>query len=323
MIMAKSSVNIGVITYNQENFIKETLDSVINQTYDVSKVIVVDDGSTDNTPKIIMEYALDYPFIEPVLSKKNKGIAHNMNRALKRAAGDYFSVIAGDDLMLPYKIEKQVEYLDRNQDVVTCVHEMDVFDSSTGNTLGKFSEIMSFEKIGGKSGVESIFNPSICNGASSVMYRAGKLPKNGFDTRLKYWNDFVFDVEVLVGGKIGFIDEVLGKYRIHSANVSRSEDIKKNGLEDALIAYSIIIAKYPELYFLVKKRRTATYVAKILECIKTGDIKRAKYLSKVLMMEGSFFKGLIMRISLNVLNENRVDKLLNSQKLLRFIMKFF
>ena len=71
--MSKSSVNVLIVTYNQETLIKDTLDSILNQSYDnISKIVVADDGSTDETPNIIKQYALDNPVIEPILGKKNK-----------------------------------------------------------------------------------------------------------------------------------------------------------------------------------------------------------------------------------------------------------
>ncbi len=191
--MSKSSVNVLIVTYNQETLVKDTLNSVLNQSYDnISKIVVADDGSTDETPNIIKQYALNNPLIEPILAKKNKGITYNMNRALKHANGDYISFIDGDDQMYPQKIEKQVNYLNKNPDLVGCAHDMDVFDSLKGKMLGKFSEVMSFKnKMEDKMRVESLFDPSTLLCPSSAMHRSEKLPINGFDNRLKYWSEFL------------------------------------------------------------------------------------------------------------------------------------
>ncbi|MGP8025019.1 MAG: glycosyltransferase family 2 protein [Methanobacterium sp.] len=322
--MNDPSVDVVIITYNQENFINDTINSVIKQSYEnIGKIIVSDDGSTDKTPSIIETYVSNNSLIEPVLAKNNKGIAYNINRALKRVDGDYISILGGDDLMLQQKIEKQVNYFNINPDVVACVHDMDVFDSFTGKSLGKFSEVMSFKKIKDKVGVESLFDPAICHCDSSVMYRAEKISEIGFDERLKFRNDFLFDVEVLMKGKLGFIDEILGRYRIHGDNVTLSDEVKKFGLEDSLIAYSIIIARYPELHSLVNKRRNATYMANILECVRNGNSDRAKNLSKVLMSEGSYIKGLGAYLLSSIFNKERVDKLYQNKRLLKFFVKHF
>jgi glycosyltransferase involved in cell wall biosynthesis len=322
--MAKPSVDILIFTYNQEKLVKDTIESVINQSYEnISKIIVADDGSTDKTQELINAYAIDNPLIEPVLGKENKGIAYNMNRALKRSNAYYVSFLDGDDIMFQHKIKKQVEYLTKNPDLVACAHDMDVFDVCKGKSLGNFSEVINFKKVERKITLESLFNPSLLLCPSSIMYKSEIIPNNGLDSRLKYWYDFLFIVEVLIKGDLGVMDEVLGSYKLHEGNATKSIDMNELGLENALLAYSIIIAKYPELYSLVKKRRNATYVSKIMECIKKGDVDRAKKLSRILISEGSFSKGIVSYFLSSILNEKRVDSLLNNKGLLNFVLKHF
>jgi glycosyltransferase involved in cell wall biosynthesis len=284
--MNEPSVNILIFTYNQESFVKETIESVINQSYgNITKIIIADDGSTDKTPQIINEYAINNPSIVPILAEKNRGIAYNMNRALSHVEGDYVSFLDGDDLMNIQKIQKQVNYLNANLDLVACAHDMNVFDLCKEEFKGKYSKIINFKEIESPIGVKSIFDPSLLICPSSIMYRSKIIPVEGLDTRLKYWYEFLFIVEVLMRGDMGFIDEVLGIYRLHDTNVTGSNDFRELGLENSLIVYSIILSRYPELYSQVKKRRCTTYLAKILECIRYGDNNKAKNLSRVLMSE--------------------------------------
>jgi glycosyltransferase involved in cell wall biosynthesis len=321
--MNNPSVDVVIITYNQENLIKETIESVINQTYDnLMKIIITDDGSTDKTPKIIEDYAENNPIIKPILAKKNKGIAHNINRALKYVSSDYVCIMGGDDLMHTQKIEKQVNYLNSKDDLVACGHDMDVFNTNTNQSMGKFSEIISFKKVNGELNIKSIFDPSLFICPSSFLYIREKLPKNGFDTRLKYLNDFLFTVELLMKGNIGYTDEILGTYRIHGNNVTSSDDAKKMAFEDALIAFSIIISKYPELMKLVKKRKEALYIDQILKSVGEGNSKRAKILSKVLIYECSYFKGIGAYLISFMLNKERVDYIYQNRTLLKFFLRF-
>jgi glycosyltransferase involved in cell wall biosynthesis len=322
--MDKFTVDIIVITYNQESLIKQTLDSIINQSYEnINQIIVTDDGSSDETPIIISEYADNNPLIKPILAKKNKGIAYNINRGLNEIEADYVSIIGGDDLMYRHKIEKQVNYLNLNSDSVICAHDMDVFNTNIGKSLGKFSETVSFKKIQGKANVESIFDPSIFLCPSSFLYRSKIIPENGFDTRLKYLNDFVFSVDLLMEGNLGFIDEVLGTYRIHGNNVTCSEEAKTMGFEDALLAFSIMLSRYPELYKLIKQRKVATYLDQILKSIKNGDSNKARLLSKVLISEGSNIKGASAYLLSFILNKEIIDKIYGNRKLLQLFLKFF
>ena len=86
--------------------------------------------------------------------------------------------------------------------------------------------------------------------------------------------------------------------------VSGNDKIHKMGLEEFLIAYSIITARYPELYSLVKKGKSSLYFAKVMRCIMGGNKKRARNLSKVLLSEGNYIKGTIAYILSFILNKN-------------------
>ena len=322
-IMNKPSVDIIVITYNQESLIKETIDSISNQSYDnIKQIIITDDGSTDRTPQIIKEYTFRNELIKPILAKKNKGIAHNLNRGLKNVNADFVAILGGDDLMHFQKIEKQVRYLNQNHDLVVCAHDMNVFNTNKGESLGKFNEIISFKKVKGEISINSIFDPAIYLCPSSFLIRTEKIPETGFDTRLKYLNDFLFSVDILMKGNLGYIDEVLGTYRIHGNNVTSSREAKMMGFEDAMIAFSIILSKYPELFSLVKKRKIATYMDQILKSVKDGNTERAKILSRVLISEGSYLKGISAFLLSNLLNKHRVDKIYENRRLLKFFLKF-
>lgn len=322
--MEKPSVHILIFTYNQESIVKDTLESVLNQSYsNITKIIIADDGSTDNTPNIINYYASNNPSIKPILAKKNKGIAYNMNRALNCADGEYVSFLDGDDIMRKQKIENQVNYLNANQDLAGCAHDMDVFDTCKGEFLGKYSETINFKKIEGRIDVKSIFDPALLICPSSIMYRIEKIPINGLDTRIKYWYEFLFIVEVLMNGDIGFIDKVLGEYRLHGNNVTSSEVFKQESLENSLIVYSIILSKYPELHSQVKKRKTVTYLAKILEFIRDGENEKAKNLSRVLMSDGSYFKGIAGYLASLIMNKERSTSLFENKKFLKFFLEHF
>jgi glycosyltransferase involved in cell wall biosynthesis len=82
-------VSVVIPTYNQKDFVHETIDSVLVQDYENIEIIITDDGSKDGTNGIIQEYAAKYPDkIFPVLSERNTGIAANLNRGLAKVSGD-------------------------------------------------------------------------------------------------------------------------------------------------------------------------------------------------------------------------------------------
>jgi teichuronic acid biosynthesis glycosyltransferase TuaG len=107
-------VSIITPTYNAEKFIKETLKSVQNQTYQNWEMILVDDASTDETVKIISDFAKNNSRIKLFKLEKNTGNGFARNIALDKAVGKYIAYLDADDLWFPNKLEKQVEFLKTN-----------------------------------------------------------------------------------------------------------------------------------------------------------------------------------------------------------------
>src|SRR4051794_37262234 len=102
-------VSLLVITYNQQDVVEETLASAVEQDYDRLEVIVADDASTDDTPRIISAWAERQPGrVVPVLGRDRRGVVGNSNRGLEAVGGEYVAFLDGDDLLLPGKISAQV-----------------------------------------------------------------------------------------------------------------------------------------------------------------------------------------------------------------------
>ena len=120
-------VSVIVHTYNHEKFIRQTLDSILNQEVNFQyEVIVGDDASPDSTPQIILEYQAKFPhIIKPLLHPKNLG-GYGKNNTLATLAvcqGQYIAAMDGDDYWTnPLKLQKQVDFLDNNPDFVACFH---------------------------------------------------------------------------------------------------------------------------------------------------------------------------------------------------------
>lgn len=119
--MPKLSVIMPV--YNREAFVREAIDSVLNQSFEDYELIIVDDGSTDNTINIINSYT--DPRIVLIRHKTNKGISAARNTGLKYARGDFIVNADSDDINLPTKFEEQIKFLEENQDydIVGCYYQ--------------------------------------------------------------------------------------------------------------------------------------------------------------------------------------------------------
>lgn len=109
----KELVSIIMPSYNTERYISESIKSVINQTYKNWELLIVDDCSTDSTDEIIKKFCYEKR-IKYFKNKKNSGAAVSRNKALKEAKGKWIAFLDSDDLWFPEKLEKQIEFMKRN-----------------------------------------------------------------------------------------------------------------------------------------------------------------------------------------------------------------
>lgn len=113
--MKKVSVIMSV--YNCEKFLKQAVDSILKQSYSDFELILIDDGSKDATAKMIESYASEDARIIPVYNQKNLGLTVNLNKAIRLSQGTYIARMDADDVALPQRFDKQIDYLDTHQDI--------------------------------------------------------------------------------------------------------------------------------------------------------------------------------------------------------------
>lgn len=253
-------VSVAIITFNQKQFLKECIDSVLAQDYENLEIVVADDASTDGTHELLYGYKARYPekFVIKI-SDKNQGITKNSNSAHFSCNGKYIAWMGGDDLMLPGKIKAQVDVMEQNKDIAISYHDLDVFDSDSGCTLHRFSE--SNKPREGGTAVLIKYGPF--NGACSTMVRRSACPPEGFDERLPIASDWLYWVQSTYGGgKISYINRIYGRYRRHESNVTCFKDGPRlKNMQDHLLTCSIIISEMPAFYEEVRKRMAEILVA--------------------------------------------------------------
>lgn len=240
MLKEYPKVSVMIITYNQQHFIRETLDSVVSQNYPNLEIVVADDCSKDATPQIIREYQQRYPnMIVPVLNPKNLGITGNCNAAFFACTGEYVAVMGGDDLFLPEKIVKQVELFEQDPEVVISYHPVEIFNSAD-NTVLYVTNQLAREDLGD---AYEIITKGGIPGASSVMVRRSACPEKGFDVRLPVVSDWLFYIEVALHGKVAKLDGLYGRYRKHGSGASeRTYEL----LSESLQTLEILMSEHPE-----------------------------------------------------------------------------
>ena len=127
-------VSVVVLTYNHEKYIKQALDSILMQKVNFDyEILIGDDASTDNTVKILEEYQNKYPnVIKLFLNKTNLGATQNAYNVLMNVKGRYLATCEGDDYWTDVnKLQIQVDYLEKNKDLVGCTHYFTVVDEES------------------------------------------------------------------------------------------------------------------------------------------------------------------------------------------------
>ncbi|WP_255993622.1 glycosyltransferase family 2 protein [Clostridium perfringens] len=221
----KPLVSVCIPMYNATAYIKETLDSLINQTYENIEVIIVDDGSTDNSVKIVE--SITDSRIKLYRNNKNMGLPYTRNKTLELAKGKYIALIDADDIAEYERIELQVEFMEKN-------FECGVL-SSYANPFGNISLLrkirikMLFNKNLSDKEIKSklLFSNVICN--PSAMIRKCVLDDNNIKYRKEYTNsqDYGLWIDLINKTKFCVLRKKLVNYRFGHENISKNTSNKK------------------------------------------------------------------------------------------------
>ncbi len=197
----KKKIDIILPNFNSSNYIKETLKSVVNQTYTNWNLIIVDDCSDKKTVNILNKYS-KYKKFKIYWLKKNRGAGYCRNYAIKKSKSPYVAFLDSDDIWRKNKLEKQVNFMRKNNFSFTYTN-YEVIGNKSKNiiTPKKFD----FNKF--------IHNTSICT--SSMMIKREILKGVKF-TDTKICEDYYFKCKILKNFNAYCLDEFLTKYRIRS-----------------------------------------------------------------------------------------------------------
>ena len=207
-------VTVCVVTYNQEKYIRECLESVLNQEADFNyEVIVGDDGSDDNTRSIICELLEKYPRkLKAVFHDKNVGPTKNYFSVHNLARGEYVAHLDGDDYALPNKLKALVSHLDKHEDCAIVWHRIKILDEN-----GRFALGMPLTPVIETYGKSKLYisDLALYYGLTGVhsgsMYRASEKVYSETDGEAL---DYYMTLSFLLSGKCAmYINEPYGVYR--------------------------------------------------------------------------------------------------------------
>lgn len=195
-------VSIIMPSFNTGKYITETIESVLAQSYKNWELIIVDDCSSDNTDEILSTYLSD-DRIHYLKNEKNSGAAFSRNAALREAKGRWIAFLDSDDLWMPEKLEKQIDFMDRNgySFSYTNYEEINVDGNRTGVKVTGPKKIT-------KTGMYNYCWP----GCLTVMYDRSMVGLIQIED-IKKNNDYAMWLKVCTKADCYLLDEYLGKYR--------------------------------------------------------------------------------------------------------------
>ncbi|WP_029905233.1 glycosyltransferase [Prevotella sp. 10(H)] len=239
--MPKVSVLMPV--YNAGKYLSRAIDSIIHQTFKDWELILINDGSTDDSEEIITRY--EEARIYYVKNETNLGLIKTLNKGIALCGGEYIARMDADDISHPERLKKQVDFLDKHPDYLMCGTNAAVIDNS-GKKTGRIRNLTKNDFLQ----ICLLFTPSFVH--PSMMIRADVLRQNPYEVAYKHVEDYELWCRIAKQGKIANLKDELLEYRWHDTNVSVLNNEVQDKLKDKIISDELrhldIIPTEDELY---------------------------------------------------------------------------
>ena len=204
-------VSVLLPVYNAQNFVKEAIDSILLQTFSDFELIIINDGSTDNSSKIINEFRDER--ITIINHDGNKGLIYTLNEGLDLSRGTYIVRMDADDFSLPERLSLQVSFMDDNSDVVVCGGQMIDYD-------GKL-QLSENPIVKDEVKASLLFSCVISHPTVIIRNEIFKKEKFCYDKKYIHSEDYELWSRVIKNYKVSNLKDVILKYRIHKNQVSQ------------------------------------------------------------------------------------------------------
>lgn len=272
------SISVIITCYNEEEYIGESVRSVINQTrYDlVDNIVVVNDGSDDNSEKVVQEIEKSNPKIEYVY-QENEGLPGARNTGIERCTGDYVALQDGDDLWLEHKVARQAEVLRKYPDVGLVYSDFRIFGSGEKKRVSpnrfRYSDGNVLEHLFRKGG------PIVPS--TTVINKECLCTVGAFDPDLLRGQDTDLWLRIAEKYRLHHVDEALVDRRDRSDSLGKSHREKTRYL---MRVTDKIAARVPKLEPFVKERKAMTLATRSRKLLEEGERWEAVRMMKSALM---------------------------------------
>ncbi len=261
------TVSVIIPAYNAAKYLAETIDSVINQSFEDIEILIIDDGSTDNTLEIA-NYYQKYDHRVRVISQSNQGVSATRNRGVREARGELIAFMDADDQWLLEKINVHVEHFSRRSDLGLSFARVE-FMTSDGEATGVLSNSRLFELE-----LQHFYYENLVITPSNAVFRRAVFDEiGGFNQHLSGTEDAeIFLRTLFKGWKAEGIDAVLVRYRTVQGGVSSN----LYRMEEDWQRFSKVVQAYAPGFVAKHSKRAQAYFLRYLarRTIRSGSEPR-------------------------------------------------
>ena len=229
-------ISVVMPVHNREKYVARAIESILTQTYKNFDFILVDDGSTDNSPNIIKQYANKDKRIK-YIKQENNGPAHARNTGVKHSKYKYIAFMDDDDISIPERLEKQLKFMENNPkiDACSCLYEMiDISGKHINYTLFKNNNIQVSTDF-----LKYAFPPSFSLGAETMIKSSVIKRMHGYRTNINLTEDMDFTLRFQENFSAKLILEYLYKYVVPKSNFGDNVTTKDpvNYMKSHIVTY--------------------------------------------------------------------------------------
>lgn len=303
----EEKIDVLLATYNGEKYLKEQIDSILEQTYKNIRLIISDDCSKDRTPEILKEYQQNDDRIELHIQKSNLGVVKNIEFLLKQVKSPYYMLADQDDYWLPEKVEKSLEKL-KEENANLVFGDLEVVDKNLKTMYSSFNDYMlltrKINKYIDSYKVNYLYN---CVTGCTVLAKKATIEKIlPLPTNSKHLiHDHWIGLMVALNGKLAYIPEKYIKYRQHGNNEVGTEKIS-HGFKE--------LKQVRNLFIEVKLGIFETYVE--------NNEKFPKELQKLNKEAYEYFKKIEKKEKFNFRSWKTFYELYKTEKFMYYIENF-
>lgn len=291
----RGSVTVSVIAYNQGKFLEKALKSVFAQSRKADEVVVVDNGSTDNSAQIVKKYSGKINYVR---NKKNMGAARAFNQGLAAASCDYVILLSADDWFCETILEKEGAILDKHPNVAVVYAQ--AYNWDKGKVLLGAAGPAGKETVIGRDEFERLLTQGDFIPLLTALIRRSAYQKLGLmDEKIKFRHDWEFWIKLAKHYQFAYLAKPLAYYRIHQSYGVASEDFMGTFEYD----FRRILTKHlkgdePQVKKIRSRAYYSLYTNLSSQMIEKGEaIKSLRYWLQAILTERSF----IFRLGISTL----------------------